>query len=201
MRVGIDIDNTSIDYSLSFTRKAQDLTGVSLPRNMSKRDVQSFVVKTRGEELWTQIQGSVYSESPLKAEVSEGLREFLAIANIQQASVVFVSHKTRFPIVGPKVDLRKPVLDFMRLEKLIEPAPNNSKVVFCESPNEKLEVIRESNFDFFIDDLVSIIDKIPLSTQAVHYMCDCRHSPPLGHLAAIDWNSIGQHIFGQVESG
>lgn len=201
MRIGIDIDNTSIDYSLSFTRKAENLTGVSLPRNMSKRDVQSFVVKTRGEELWTRIQGSVYSESPLNAEVSEGLREFLAIAKIQEAEVVFVSHKTRFPIVGPKVDLRKPVLDFMKLEKLIEPALNKSNVIFCESPNEKLEVIRESNFNFFIDDLVSIIDKIPLSTQAVHYKCDCRHSPPPGHVPARDWDAIGQHIFGQVESG
>jgi hypothetical protein len=198
MKLGIDIDNTILDYSSSFVKHANILFESSLPEGSSKIQVQNHVVMNKGEPSWTQLQGVVYSQTPLEAIVSEGFKEFLDYGRLMSATVMFVSHKTKFPIVGPKVDLREPVLDLLRREGLLNPALQGKDVVFCDSTEEKLEVIATREFDFFIDDLASIIAKLPNNLQGLHYKCECPPSINARHQPMRNWSQIRAHVFGET---
>jgi len=195
MKIGIDIDNTILDYSFSFTKHASTLLGASLPEGSTKLQVQNHVVMNYGEDSWTKIQGVVYSQTPLEAIVSEGFKEFLDQARMKRATINFVSHKTQFPIEGPRVNLRKLVLDLLRQERLLNPSLKSKDVVFCDSPEEKLKVIAMSNFNFFIDDLASIISKLPKNLQGLHYRCECTSPLDAQHQPMKNWNQIKSHVF------
>lgn len=199
MKLGIDIDNTILDYSFSFVKHANIIFETSMPEGSTKLQVQNHVVINKGEPSWTQLQGVVYSQTPLEATVSEGFKEFLGFARSESANVMFVSHKTKFPIDGPKVNLREPVLDLLRKEGLLNAALQGEDVIFCDSTEEKLEVIAIRDFDFFIDDLASVISKLPNNLQGLHYKCECvsplsAQHQPMGH-----WSQIQAHVFGDTQ--
>ena len=199
MKLGIDIDNTILDYSFSFVKHANIIFGTSLPEESTKLQVQNHVVMNKGEPSWTQLQGVVYSQYPLEATVSEGFKDFLDFARSENVSVTFVSHKTKFPIDGPKVNLRQPVLDLLRKEGLLNAALQGEDVIFCDSTEKKLEVIAVRDFDFFIDDLASVIANLPNKLKGLHYKCECATPPSAQHQPMGHWSQIQAHVFGETQ--
>lgn len=194
MRIGIDIDNTTLDYSESFRNQVHSVLGVDLGAN-SKSDIQAYVVEKHGGSVWTSLQGLVYSQNPLQAVLFDGFEEFVKRALGANAEITFVSHKTRYPIVGPKVDIRVPVVDLMR-ELLIPPvAGYEFPIYFCETFEEKVARIREFQFDYFVDDLAQVLAGVGRPTIGLHFSCQCVTVSALSHEPVSNWKDISNRIF------
>ena len=197
MKIGIDIDNTILDYSDSFRKHAEFILDASLPGTISKSEIQKLVVESKGENSWTELQGVVYSEDPLDARVFEGFMDFYARSALIGAEIKYVSHKTKVPIIGPKRDMRTPVIKLLESEGILSPKGHEAQVVFCETIQEKIHTIQQQNFDYFIDDLFRILEPLSLTgIKCLHFRCECDNPSMLGHLAMENWTKIEWSVFG-----
>ena len=78
MRVGLDLDNTIIDYSESFSKIAKTLGFVNENWNGNKLETKKLICSKRnGEQKWMALQGKVYGEYLKYAVPSPGLNIFL----------------------------------------------------------------------------------------------------------------------------
>ena len=188
MRIGIDVDNTILDYSRGFLTEVRMLAGLEQTDNASKGDLKSVVTKTHGDEEWTKIQGRVYSSVPSGVEIFAGFPELLGALIKAGHSISYMSHKSRHPIAGPPIELRKPVTDYLYANKLISPSQSAVSLTFFETKEEKISAIVDSSFDVYIDDLPEIIESVGFTCEAIHFGCVC--SPGASHLGFKDWLSI-----------
>jgi hypothetical protein len=195
MHIGIDIDNTTLNYSASFRNQVALSLGVDLGEK-SKSEIQAFVLQNYGGSVWTSLQGLVYSKNPLNAVLFDGFEAFLTRALIEGAKVTFVSHKTKHPVVGPKVDIRTPVVNLMH-DLIVKQIPGlELDLHFCETLEEKVLKIQDFNFDYFIDDLASVLKGIQPPITGLHFSCRCATEHALNHEPMNSWADICSRIFG-----
>ena len=78
MLIGIDLDNTLIDYTDAFIHGAHELELV--PENWigHKLELQNYICSSLGGELkWQKLQGKVYGNWIYKAKLFQGAFRFL----------------------------------------------------------------------------------------------------------------------------
>src|ERR1700742_240924 len=105
MRIGIDFDNTIACYDGAFQRAARDLGLVSEDLGASKNAVRDFFNNSGRKDEFTKLQGHVYGARMDLAACYPGVKEFIVKARSSGHDVYVVSHKTRYPILGPRYDL------------------------------------------------------------------------------------------------
>jgi len=164
MRIGIDLDNTIINYDSAFIAAARAFN-VSLPTgSVSKLDVRNVAHGLEdGEILWQKIQGLVYSHF-IRTDscLYPGVKRFLLHSQFMGNEVVIISHKT---IHGHFDDDMTPIrdlaLDFLSENGLIGCCSPLIQNVFFESTRkEKIAKIFDLNLDWFIDDLPEVIEDL-----------------------------------------
>ena len=104
-----------------------------------------------------------------------------------------VSHKTKYPFIGEKIDLH------LSAARWIE---NNlgryfDKNIFFETTIEsKIKKIADLDLDFYIDDLEQILthDDFPKNTKTILFNQVCS-DPKNYHFVAQDWESILKLFF------
>src|ERR1700688_2747879 len=120
LRIGIDFDNTLINYDDVFfaTAKRGGLIGSGVPSR--KRDVRDAIRKLPdGELTWQRLQGQVYGKGIAEAAMAAGVKAFLHRCCVEGCVVVIVSHKTEYGHYDPdRVNLRKAALDWMAAQGL-----------------------------------------------------------------------------------
>src|SRR5262245_29862097 len=107
MRIGVDFDNTIVNYDSVFHRVAveQDLVPPTVaPTKLAVRDWFRGAGK---EDVWTQLQGYVYGPRMNDAEAYQGAFSFLSWARDSGIPVSIISHKTKHPFMGPRYDLHE----------------------------------------------------------------------------------------------
>jgi hypothetical protein len=166
MKIGIDFDNTIVDYDAAFHAAARERGLVPDSVRADKVSVKRHLLERGAEEEWTRLQGYVYGPGIARAVPYEGAPEFFAEARGRGFTLVVVSHKTREPYLGPAYDLHAAALGWIRekgLEAWIEE-------VHLETTKEsKLERIAAEGCDCFIDDLPEILlhPLFPASTRPI----------------------------------
>ena len=155
MRIGFDFDNTIVDYDLVFTQIANELNLEYLdsPKNSIKN---YYEVELGQPNSWKKIQFKVYCELISKIAPSE---KFITLLNwlINNSHDIFiVSHKTQnIKINNKNLNLRQPA------KKWIEdniPTFNKERIFFESSAIAKIRKIKSLNLDFFVDDLMTILN-------------------------------------------
>jgi len=161
MRIGIDFDNTLIDYTEVFVAAARQRGLIDERVGGSKRDVRDAIRRLPdGELTWQRLQGHVYGAGIGGARMFTGAGEFLRACRRRGAAVFIVSHKTRFGHYDPaRVDLRDAALGWMTARGLFRPdergiAPEN--VFFADDRAGKLARIAALDCSHFIDDLEEV---------------------------------------------
>lgn len=173
------------------------MLGVKLREPISKSEVQQLVVESKGENAWTELQGIVYSEDPLNASVFEGFLDFLSRSTLIGAEINYVSHKTRFPILGPKRDIRLLVINRLASEGILSPKNQETRVVFCDTLEEKILAIKTQGFDYFIDDLARVLEPLAFTgIKCLHFRCECDNPLAINHLSMNNWKIIERQVFG-----
>jgi len=171
MIIGIDFDNTIIKYDNLFYEIA--LEKKLIPKNLQKKknEVRKFFINNNIEDQWTILQGEVYGGKIYRAKPFKGFIESIKYLNELSIPFFIISHKTKFPYLGKKVDLHDSALSWMTSNKFFDSDGLNmsiSQVYFEPTKERKVEKIIDKGCTHFIDDLPEILDIISDKVEKIY---------------------------------
>lgn len=172
MIIGIDFDNTIADYTGVFYDVATDLGWLPTNVGTSKNEVKSYFIDNDIEDKWTELQGIVYGKEITRAKPYANCVEVLKQLHAQGHQLYIISHKTKYPIIGEKVNFHIAATNWLKANAIIgqENSPvSNENVFFNETKEQKLDRAGHLKCDVFLDDLPSILqhEKFPQNCQGV----------------------------------
>jgi hypothetical protein len=158
MRIGIDFDNTIADYGGAFHAAALErgLITADLPKD--KNAVREFFNRSGRNHDFTALQGYVYGARMDLAKPYAGVSDFIGMARDRKHELFIVSHKTRYPLQGPRYDMQKAARDFLLGNQLSgSGAIPEQSIFFEETKDEKVARAAALDLHVFIDDLPEIL--------------------------------------------
>lgn len=199
MHIGIDFDNTIVNYDEIFHKYALRENLISPIVKKKKHHIREAIHKlTEGNDKWTILQGSVYGSYVLEAKPTHGIKKFLRECATKSIPVSIVSHKTTYPAKGPRVNLREASLRWLHANGFFgEFGLGPTKVYFANSLEEKIEKIKRLGCTHFIDDLVFVLiqKRFPKSVFKILYTKtpDLTIGPEIKHFTS--WKGISAYLF------
>ena len=167
--IGIDFDNTIISYVNVF-KKLLRKNKIQFGKKLNKEIFKKKIIKKYNEKFYTKIQSEIYGENIFYARKFANLNQ--SLNNLKKKNhIILISHKTKYPILGKKVDLRKKALLWLNKNNLYGPKKifNKKNVFFEETIEKKIKRIRRLKCDYFIDDLSIILDRLPNSIYKIKF--------------------------------
>ena len=160
MKVGIDFDNTIVSYDSLFYKVALELGVIPEEIDRTKISVRDFLRKNNKNDIWTSIQGTVYGEKMIEAEVYEGFIEFIKFLKSEKFDFCIISHKTKYPFIGKKTNLHNAALNWIqKFLNIDNQTLIKDELIFFEDTKElKVDRIISEKCDVFIDDLPEIFE-------------------------------------------
>lgn len=169
-RLGLDLDNTLIDYTASFESLAPHF-GITGPQ-ATRDEIRGQLRRPEGDEEWQRFQSLLYTEGLENALPATGAVELIRGCKSNDIEVFIVSHKTRR---GPDRfgarDLRAPALQWLTNHNLVPGLIPRDHVFFSDSVDAKIESIAGLRLDVFVDDLPEILShpRWPSSTLGLRF--------------------------------
>ncbi|MBF0126780.1 MAG: hypothetical protein HQM02_06165 [Magnetococcales bacterium] len=205
MRIGIDFDNTLIDYDALFVDAAREkgwlpLDGV--PSGGKNRVRQQLRGQEDGEGKWQRLQAEVYGPRIGEARLRAGADLFLAEARRRDCTLFIVSHKTRFATgdAARRCDLRQAAGAWMTSQGFFaDPGfslvPKN--LHFAATRQEKVAKIKQLHCDCFIDDLPEVFNEPGFPPTTRKLLIDpWRESPACNDCRVFfTWTAIACELF------
>lgn len=198
MRIGLDFDNTIVNYDKVFHRVAieQGVIPPELPAN--KIIIRDYLRSVDQENIWTEMQGTVYGARMDEAEAYPGVLEFIHRANQAGHILAIVSHKTRHNYLGPKYDLHAAARSWVEryLCEAGHPFIPEDRVFFELTKEEKLARIDDFCCDIFIDDLPEILlaPSFPAATKRFLFDPQSHHKGLPDLEAFSSWPALEKHV-------
>lgn len=193
--VGIDFDNTIVMYDELFHRCALEQRLVSPDTAVSKKTIRDQIrALPSGEERWIVLQSIVYGRRMGEARLAEGFVRFLRWARGSGHRICIISHKTQYPAMGERTDLRLSALEWMRCQGFFAPdgfVLDAGRDVFFESTRQdKLRRIASEQCTHFIDDLEEVLfdTDFPCDVARIHYTRSVSPNPSVPSYAC--WHDI-----------
>ena len=147
--IALDLDNTIICYDEPFRAAATRLDCLpAKPTAINKSTIKTAALAKGGNDLWTRLQGLTYGEEILKATFFPGCAEFVESAT---EDLVILSHKTRFPVIGPRTDLRAAATDWLASTPLA-----NLPLHFFDTREAKVAALASLKPRALLDDLPGV---------------------------------------------
>jgi len=199
MHIGLDFDNTIVTYDRLFHRAALERGLITAGVPQRKREVRDAIrLLAGGEDAWTELQGVVYGRRMPEAEPAPGVESFLGACRAAGVHVSIISHKTEFPAIGARVNLRAAARAWLAARGFearhgLDPAD----VLFLGTLAEKLAAIAERACTHFVDDLVEVLGHpaFPPGVQRILY-APAGGALPAGVIAIDSWEGIRDHLLG-----
>jgi len=214
--VGLDLDNTLIDYDAAFCSTAMEiglLTDVQVARMdvngpPSKTQVKSFLLsQPDGDRFWEALQGQVYGSYIHKARLFPGVLNFLKRCHAHGISVVVLSHKTQYGHYDESgISLREAAIGFLDENGFFGPGTGMTEqdVLFFDTREDKVAMIGLQRCDSFIDDLPAVFDAehFPSGTEKILFngVASCATVADTDLVVFDNWNDIASHLLGDVGS-
>ena len=172
MRIGIDFDNTIACYDGAFHAAALERGLIPPELGRDKNSVRDYLNGYGKASDFTELQGYVYGARMDLASPYPGFSDFVTAARKAGHDLFIISHKTRYPILGPKHDLHAAARGFLASHGLVgeragQIAP--SCVFFDLTKEAKVRRIAALGCDAFIDDLPEIFGQpdFPEATRRI----------------------------------
>lgn len=188
--IALDLDNTIVCYDGAFRAAAEACE--CLPASgtpIDKASVKAAAFAKGGNELWTRLQGMAYGEGISQAELFPGCREFLELAMKRGEKMAVLSHKTEFPAIGPKVNLRLAAMNWLESNGL--GVGDRLPVIFCDSRLEKVNRLGTLACRALLDDLPEVFRTpgFPLKTKFILFDPSDSHSDWSDSPRITSWNA------------
>ena len=201
LRIGIDFDNTIINYDDVF-RAAAAAGGLIAPGFSGNKQAVRDAIRLLpdGELAWQRLQGRVYGKGIGGAAMVPGVETFLRRCRAEGATVVVVSHKTEYGHFDPdRVNLRKAALDWMTGQGLLggDHGIALADVYFESTRAEKLKRIAALSPTHFIDDLEEVLtdSDFPPNVERILFADRAQPAPP-SYIRCSTWRDVERRVFG-----
>jgi hypothetical protein len=194
--IGLDFDNTLVDYTEVFRAEAAafDLVAGGLDKTQIRDRLRAR--GPEGEIAWQKVQARVYGPGLAQAPMMAGSAEFLRHCADQGVQLAVVSHKGRFAAQDPDgTDLRDAARLWLRRHCPAIPA---DRVFFEDERAAKLRRIGSLGLTHFIDDLPEVLEDpaFPPDVARLWLVTAAGPVPPAGVLAAGPWPVLARTVFG-----
>jgi hypothetical protein len=196
VHIGVDLDNTLIDYGEAFGVVAQqmELLGARETRGGKAAVKVRLLEQDPSERLWMRLQGQVYGSHLDKARLCAGAGEFLMFARDRGARVSIVSHKTRHGHFDPaQVDLWKAAREWLRGSGFFDPdrfALAETDVHFETTREAKIARIAAIGCHIFIDDLEDVLRHPAFPRHVERILCAADRAAAPGLVRCGSWREI-----------
>ena len=172
IKLGLDFDNTLTNYDYLFFKLALEKN--LIPQNLEKNKlaVRKYLIDKNIEDQFTLLQGEVYGRRIEEAYQAEGM--FSALKNIKKRGIkiVIVSHKSKYPFLGPKYDLHESALKWMEKNNFFSAkglSLTENDIFFELTKESKVARIKSLGCSHFIDDLPEILKMIDSKINKIFY--------------------------------
>ena len=204
MRIGIDLDNTLINYTDAFIYGAHRFE--LIPKNWKgqKLELQEFIRSySDGEHLWQSLQGKVYGHWIHKAKLFHGAYRFLWRCRQRGWTTIVVSHKTEHGhFDSERISLRDAAKDFLQSCNVWDPDGSGllEELWFENTRAEKLQTIEKLGCDVFVDDLSEVLGNpaFPQTTRGILFDPTNQHKSTQME-RALSWEELGSLILGELD--
>jgi hypothetical protein len=177
LHIGIDIDNTIIDYDGIFGPVGEEIGLLPAGHGLrGKTDVKSFLLaQSKDESDWMRLQGQIYGRYIGRAALYDGVSGFLRMARRGGARVSLVSHKTRYGhFDAGRVDLWEAAMGWLESRAFFEDdgfGLARADVHFRETREAKIATIGQIGCAVFIDDLPEVLqhEDFPANVQRIWF--------------------------------
>jgi len=159
VRIGIDFDNTIINYHNVFHSLACEHGYLTEFVAKNKENVKQAILEKYGNDMpWQKLQSIAYGKAIFQAKAFEGALSVFQELKAQGHQLFIVSHKSETSHYDPTVQLRSFALQWLKSNNFVdEKLIDNSSLYFLETLDKKITTISELNLDIFIDDLDKVI--------------------------------------------
>ena len=185
--IGVDFDNTIVCYDRVFHAAAVErrLIPEDLP---ARKDAVRDALRACGrEEEWTRLQGFVYGPGMSEAAPFPGAIQFFDRCASESLPAVIISHRTRWPYVGPRYDLHSAAREWLERSGLR--APMSLEL----TKQDKLARIAAAKCTHFIDDLPEFLTEAGLPDRLERLLFDPHRAGgelPPGIRRMASWDEI-----------
>lgn len=197
--IGVDFDNTIVCYDDLFHHVAVELGLIPQSVSANKSAVRQYLEDQGKGDTWTELQGHVYGTRMGDAKAFPGVLEFFRASVSTGVPLCIVSHKTRYPALGPKHDLHRAADKWLEDQGFYDPSriglPRN-RVYFELTQREKVARIAQTGCTVFIDDLAEVLahPDLPAHVQRILFDPHKQHAGDNLLKATSSWIEIERLI-------
>lgn len=203
MIVGVDFDNTIVNYDRLFHRVAVDRGLIPEQVRAAKGDVRDYLRRIGGENDWIELQGYVYGVRMHEADPFPGVIDFFARCRREGVPVRIISHKTLQPFAGPGCNLHEAAQRWLREHGFYDGEIDlgTDDVWFELTKAAKLQRVRSAGCSHFIDDLPELLAEQAFPEQVERVLFDPNTLHPASPFArAGSWVELNERLLGAVGS-
>ena len=177
-RIGIDLDNTILEYRAVFRDLALERHWVHENCPAEKAVIKKQLIEVagnveEGEIRWQLLQAAVYGDQIGRALILEGFLEFIKAMRQNGHDLYIVSHKSETSHIDPSVNLREWALTTLTERGFFDPIEQGGlgfspeKIFFESTRNAKVARIQKLRLGWFIDDMSLVLrhEGFPENTQ------------------------------------
>lgn len=167
-RIGLDLDNTIIDYSNAAKKYAESMGLENIENLASLRNA----LKGISDWKWQEAQAWIYSSGIDFATPSSGWNYFINSASKCDWELFIVSHKTRFSsVMFESSDLHYSATRWLESRLKVGEISQLKGIYFESSRQAKIERISYLNLSIFVDDLPEVLNdsNFPENVKAILY--------------------------------
>ena len=201
MIIGIDLDNTIINYDETFLKIAIKKKLILKSEIITKELLKKQIIKKSNIEKWKEIQGIAYGKNIFQSRIMNFFLDFLILCKLRNFKIFIISHKTKYGHYDNETLLREKAYKFLLSKKIINSniSPiNKSHIFFCDTLEDKIVKIKQLKCDFFIDDLKKVLlhKSFPKFTKPIYLDRKSDNFNSKGSIIKFkSWSEIISHFF------
>jgi hypothetical protein len=188
MKIGIDFDNTIVNYTGVFFDVAVQFDLIPSNIDRSKSTVRNYLRDNNLEQEWTKLQGNIYGSKMELAKPYEGVIEFIKICQENNIEIFIISHKSKHPYLGPKYNLHKAAKDWLEQNTVLKKISPYFEITL----ERKLKKIEALNCDYFIDDLPELLTESDFPKKVKKILFDSQniYNDSINYQRFVTWYEI-----------
>jgi hypothetical protein len=171
IKVGFDFDNTIINYDNLFHKISLNKKLINKEVGKTKKEVKDFLIKNYSIGVWKNIQSEVYGKYIHLAKPNKKIIQLIKYLNNNNIEIYIISHKTKFPYVGKKINLHKISLKWIN-RNVLKKKIKRKNIYFETTERKKISRIKDLRITHFIDDLDKILSILPKTIFKIKYSED-----------------------------
>ena len=161
---------------------------------IEKGEIKNYLINNNLYNEWVSLQGEVYSKYVSMGKINNFFIPVLKKL-LNKYELHIISHKTKYPVIGQKINLRFKALEWIEKNIIQKVNFNKDNIHFASTQNAKIQLIKSKKCNIFIDDLEDILinEKFPKNCKKILFNDQIKQKKKEIYLAS-NWKKIYQII-------